>query len=237
MNTYSRRLAKTIVCPKTKKALSEIVDTEFEFLNQHLCYVLRKAVRQWCGDRNVSVVGPKHIGVDNYRMIFVENKLPCMKNVLRIADKLNLQLTFRNYPFLESLRPRVPDFNFGANFEHAEFVVFLSDLAVYRAPRSDSSDMKLERERILYNLIVPEFPVYWTTLIRYSAACGYQANFYLNKKEFTDSKVTPKIEGCLTPGKTEDRLEIKGEPSGGCGEGGCDAGDYAALLRRLDYPA
>ncbi|HNB20823.1 MAG TPA: hypothetical protein PKZ32_00285 [Candidatus Melainabacteria bacterium] len=232
-NSY-RPLAKTIDCPRTRKELDRLVDAEMEIQNDFLCRQLRKAMKERAGNENVRIACAKYIGADNFRRIFdSECTLPCLKNVVKIADKLNLQLVLKNYPFLHSFAVPGRDFTFGAEFEHEEFAEFLFDLSLHRSARGDTLEMKKERERILENLIQPEFPIYWTTLIRYAAACGYQVNFSLKRKSQTISDRVSKEEGCFTPSKPAEKPT--GEIAGACGEGGCDRGDYNALVQRLNY--
>lgn len=184
MTNFYRPLAKTIDCPRTRKELDRLVDAEMEIQNDFLCRQLRKAMKERAGNENVRIACAKYIGADNFRRIFdSECTLPCLKNVVKIANKLNLQLVLKNYPFLHSFAVPGRDFTFGAEFEHSEFAAFLLELPVYRSNRGDTEEMKKERQRILENLTNPDFPVYWTTLIRYGAACGYQVNFYLNRKQ------------------------------------------------------
>lgn len=228
MNTY-RRLAKTIACTKTAGELAKIVAAELDFNNQYLCHILRKTMKEWAGDNNLRVVGPKHFGAENFRQIFVDNKLPCLKNVLKIADKLNLQLVLKNYPFSQSFAVPRRDYAFDAEIEHAELAAFLLDLSTHRSARGDSPEMRKERERILENLSNPEFPLYWTTLIRYAAACGYQANFYLNQKQ--EPEPARKIDGCLTPSKVQHEKTAAARVDCKCGND-----DDDALLSRLNYP-
>lgn len=210
-------MAKEITCPTTAAELSKVVDAELKYHNQKLCHILRKAMKEWAGDANLRVVGPKQFGADNFKTIYYDNKLPCLKNLIKLADKLNLRLVWRNYPFAFARAVPGRDLTFGAEYDHDELIAFLEELRTLRAFRGDSREMQKEREVILKKLSNPAFPIYWTTLIRYAAACGYQLNCYLNPK--------PKLDGCLTPSQKDWNLTDAGKE------------EYEALIRRLNYPA
>lgn len=236
MNTR-RRLAKEISCPKTTAELKKYVDEDLVFQNQHLCRALQKHMYKWAGKKNLRKVGPKKFGVKNYRDIFVDFKLPSFKNVLKIAKKLDLNLVWKNYPLSQSFARYGGNYCFEEEFEHAEFMAILSDLCVGRSNIGDSQEMRKERERIFANFRYPDFPVYWSTVIRYAAACGYQVTFNLDRKDDRKEKPPARIDGCLTPAKVDDKSKTGEKASFECAEGLCDSGDYTALLRRLNYPA
>ncbi len=223
MNDDPRPLAKLIPCPKTKKQLSKIVETELAAQTKYLCRVLIRAMRNSPVGRNLKVEGPKEFGAENFRNIYYENKLPCLKNLINLANKLNLKVEFKNYPFKHSFAIARRDWAFDEGFEHDKFVSFLKLLAANRPSEGDSPEMKKEREIILGKLSNPEFPVFWSTLIRYSAACGYQLNCYLNRKEKG---------GCLTPSP----VVFKGDEKDSWSVDPTGKRDYEALIRRLNYP-
>lgn len=171
-DTY-RRLAKTIECPKTKKDLQRIVDAEHEIINNDVCRTLRTAINQWCAN-NLNTYKPRYFGECNINALFRQRKMPCLKQVVKLARKLNLRLVLKTYPYAESFVEPWRQYAFDGDFEHAEFVAFLWGLSAYRSKRGDTEEMKLEREQILSEISNPNFALYWTKLIRYFAACGYQ---------------------------------------------------------------
>jgi hypothetical protein len=227
MSTFQRRLAKTIVSPLYAGELEKIVDAEFEFQNHYLCHILRKCMKAWAGDNDVKVVGPKKFGAANFKNVYYDNKVPSLKNTIVLADKLDLTIVMKLYPYASSGAVFGREYTFGAKFEHAEFMAFLDEMPEFRPENRDSREMKEVRAVIFEKLSNPAFPLFWTTLIRYAAACGYQLNCYLNQKPNSD----PPSSGCLTPSKNQDNLKQNSD----C-EGACDKGDYDALLRRLNYP-
>ncbi len=192
-------------------------------------------MKEWAGEANLRVVGPKQFGADNFRSIYYDDKLPCLKNLIKLAEKLNLRMVWRNYPFAFSRAVPGRDFTFGAEYDHDQLIVFLEELRTLRASRADSREMQKERDVILKKLSNPAFPLYWSTVIRYAAACGYQLNCFLNPK--------PKLDGCLTLSHP-DAVEAKGADGQVLGTGkedwcltDAERADYEALIRRLNYPA
>jgi hypothetical protein len=211
MTDKYRLLAKEISCPKTKGDLSRIADSDMKIFDRTLSKALRRAINKWVAN-NLDLYKPRYIGEENINKIFREQKVPCLKNVLIIADKVDTRLVVETYPYKRSFAVAGRRYAFDAKFDHAKFAAFLLKLAEKRDERGDTDEMKVERELIRSKLNNPRFPLYWTTLIRYAGACGYQLNFSLIDRTPPD--------GCLEPA-IEKNLANE---------------EHEALIRRLNYP-
>jgi len=192
MHYIKRRLARTIPCPRTTPELDLFVVQEHEIQIQNLLYRLNRAVNGCSPSKAFHNAGHADYEWDSPRKLFNQYKLPCLKEVVRTASKVNMKLDVRAFPLANSFAAHRCCYSFDATFEHAEFAAFLLELKMQRLSRGDSQEMKEERERIFANLCKPGFRVHWTTLIRYAAACGYQLNFYLNEKP-TDQAMPVKV--------------------------------------------
>ena len=191
MRTFERKLARYIDWPETMIDVEKLVDEDIEFHKEFLCHMLKETMVGLI-DGDPEVVGPKQFGVGNFQSVYYEDKkLPCLKNTIKLADKLGLKVVLRIQPYAPADWVAMCDFVFGVEYDHGEFIAFLEELATLRAQDGYYKAMNREREKILKKLSNPAFPIYWTTVIRYFVLCGYQFNCFLKRKQKTD--------GCLTP--------------------------------------
>ncbi len=230
-------------CPLLKSELPAIVGKELKYHDDCLCHMLTIALKEQADVRKTKFAeyGRKCFGLKNFKRVVEAGKLPSLRDLISMASAIGLTVVYKNYPYKGSGARAGRDFHFADVLDEQLFISFLSGLSFDRYVNCDSQEMMQVRIEIMERLTEHRPRFDWPTLIKYSAACGYQFNIFLVAKKAND--------GCFTPNHSADhespaKEEIRKQEEKWWVDKETNKEtkkendkEYQALLRRLDYPA
>ncbi len=160
-----RKKAIFLPLPVNSEELQLAVEGGLKDLNLELRHDFIRALKISEGDKGLSTR-------DHYR-IFSELKVPCFKDSCAIAEKLDVGLECKNYPFEKSGADPYIDHVFSNGFDQSEFLKFIEEIHHFGTVKN-SQEIREIRKQLILSFRNQNNSVCWEDLFAFSAACGYQ---------------------------------------------------------------
>lgn len=173
-----RRLAKDTEAPKTKEQLKEAQEIALAFHDRTLSEELIKILKLKAG-KDFEAEGIKVMGEEIYDRLYTDRKIPNLRTLVELGNKLGYQVHIVNYPMKNSGAVPFRDLVFIGKLHDSQLVRSLERLALDRKEQCDSDFLKNERANLLARYIKARPRFDWAGIHRYAAACGYQTRCFL----------------------------------------------------------
>lgn len=214
-----RKKATCTAAPVTQVELEYAIQAGLDDLYTELRAQLMDCYLEYVEVNGLMMVGRELIGTNNHDRIFLGGKVPSLKEVCRMANKLGHSVQLKHYPCRNSGAKAYLDHAFEQGFNHAEFVKLMENihhLGIKRNP----AELTEVRAALIGRFRKPRNSVRWDHLMAFAALCGYQLEARLVPRQERDSP------GCLTPSETAQTKETFVDTRD----------ENQKLLDRLNYP-
>lgn len=210
-----RKKAICTAAPVTEVELEYAIQAGLDDLYTELRAQLMDCYLEYIELNRLMTVGQQLIGTANHGRIFLEGKVPCIKETCRIANKLGRSVELKHYPCKDSGAQAFIDHAFHHGFDHTAFLELMETIHHLGIARNPAK-LRKERATLIARFRNTRNSVRWDHLMGFAALCGYQLEVRLVPQKKEPS-------GCFPPSKNmEPVVDTRDE--------------HQKLLDKLNYP-